>query len=62
MKRDPRPRKDGRCARKGCKKQVPKIALLHNDPFCSSTCASAWHEIDPKFPVVHRWALGTKTR
>ena len=26
------------CAREGCKKDVPKIALLHGDEFCSTVC------------------------
>lgn len=29
------------CAREGCTKPVPPAAVLHLDPFCSSTCFKA---------------------
>lgn len=28
-----------RCARRGCQKTVPRIALRHGDPYCSRPCA-----------------------
>ena len=27
------------CARDGCENALPRIAVQHADPFCSSTCA-----------------------
>ena len=56
---DPRVRKDGRCARKGCTRMRPIAVLtgkklrdlvryagqaqLERDPFCSASCARAFH-------------------
>jgi len=45
-KRDPRIPKDGRCA--VCGKERPMIAVIHKDPFCSTSCARAWHDQDLK--------------
>jgi len=50
VKRDPKMRKDGRCAE--CKGDVHIKAragvnpALYVDPFCSSSCAKAWHGIE----------------
>ena len=47
LKADPKIRKDGRCAQ--CRKPVHIKArpgvnpALYVDPFCSSSCARAWH-------------------
>lgn len=57
--RDPRVRKDGRCARQGCTRLRPIVTAkgktrremiryagefqLERDPFCSSRCARAFH-------------------
>ena len=57
--KDPRVRKDGRCARKGCTKMRPIVTAtgkkrkeliryagafqLERDPFCSSRCCRAFH-------------------
>lgn len=30
-----------KCARRGCKNEVPRVALLHNDRFCSTVCFRA---------------------
>ena len=52
MKRDPKVRKDGLCARRGCTKPLQKIterhrryggALLEFEPFCSSVCCRIYH-------------------
>ena len=55
---DPRVRKDGQCARPGCTRLRPIVALkgkqlrelkryagnqAEKDPFCSATCARAYH-------------------
>ena len=55
---DPRVRKDGQCARKGCTRLRPIVALkgkqlrelkryagnqAEHDPFCSATCCRAFH-------------------
>jgi hypothetical protein len=36
---DPKIRKDGLCAREGCKEELPKP----DDPFCSSRCCRVYH-------------------
>ena len=50
--REPKPRKDGRCARKGCENTVV-IALVKGvpeqqriDPFCSTSCAKEYFKVD----------------
>ena len=51
MKSDPRVRRDGRCARKGCDRKLPRSKRakryagdwLELDPFCSSRCCRAFH-------------------
>lgn len=40
-KPDPRPKRNGTCA--VCGKPRPDIAVAHHDPFCTSTCARAFH-------------------
>jgi hypothetical protein len=48
---DPRRRKDGICALPGCDKPLRKvkpqkgvpISVYENEPFCSTSCARAWH-------------------
>lgn len=46
-KRDPRVRPDGRCARRGCDKQVkilanPQAKGVYRDPFCSTVCCKLY--------------------
>ena len=49
--REPRVRKDGRCARPGCNRKLPRSKRakkyagdwLELDPFCSSRCCRAFH-------------------
>ena len=42
---DPQPRRNGRCARKGCRNKLPMLALKDRDAFCSNSCASAYHGV-----------------
>ena len=42
---DPKPRRNGKCASRGCKRIVPPVARIHADPFCSTECARKWHEV-----------------
>lgn len=50
--KEPKPRKDGRCARKGCE-NIVVIALVKGvpehervDAFCSSKCAKEYFGVD----------------
>lgn len=36
-----------KCARRGCSKPLPKTALLHGDPYCSTVCCRMVHGLDP---------------
>lgn len=50
MKGDPRPRRGGLCARKGCKKKAAngKIAAdktIIIDPFCSTQCCKVYYGV-----------------
>jgi hypothetical protein len=38
---DPPQRKDGRCV--SCRGSRPEVAVKNGDPFCSTSCARAWH-------------------
>lgn len=40
---DPAQREDGRCARHGCKKRLPKLGVKDGDPFCSNECCRRYH-------------------
>jgi hypothetical protein len=33
-----------KCARRKCQNEVPKVALLHNDRYCSTVCFRAVRE------------------
>lgn len=46
-RRDPKPRRGGLCARKGCKKNASlgirtADGMITNDPFCSTQCAKVY--------------------
>lgn len=43
MRPDPLVRDDHRCARWGCRKPLPKLAIVHADPFCSCECCRIYH-------------------
>lgn len=47
---EPVQRDDGRCARWGCKKQLPLIAVKEGDAFCSNDCCRKYHHV--VFPKV----------
>lgn len=33
------------CARPGCDKPLPEVAVRHGDPFCSAACSKVHHGI-----------------
>lgn len=35
------------CARRGCKKELPPIAIREGDPFCSAECCRDHHGVEP---------------
>ena len=43
--REPRVREDGTCALKGCSKPLPRISVVHGDPFHSAECARAFYGV-----------------
>lgn len=43
MRRDPKQRKDGKCAADGCTEPLPESALRAGDPFHRSHCARVYH-------------------
>jgi hypothetical protein len=54
MKKDPRRRKNGTCAHRGCKRHLPEITSRHRryagdalllDPFCSTECCKEYHGV-----------------
>lgn len=45
MRRDPRPRRDGLCALRTCRKPVGKRAKAHGDPFHTSLCCRQYHGV-----------------
>lgn len=45
-KRDPKPKRNGGCA--SCGKARPEVAVKHDDPFCSASCARDWHRVEKK--------------
>jgi hypothetical protein len=57
MKRDPKPRKDGRCALSGCTRARPKwrksahasATDYATNSFCSRECCERFHEIDKTY-------------
>jgi endogenous inhibitor of DNA gyrase (YacG/DUF329 family) len=38
-------RKPRRLTCKQCRKRLPKIALIHGDPYCSTRCAQKAHGV-----------------
>ena len=44
---DPKPRDDGRCIGVDCNRMLPRIAKLHDDPFCSTVCCRNYYEAQP---------------
>jgi endogenous inhibitor of DNA gyrase (YacG/DUF329 family) len=32
-----------KCKRRGCHNDLPRVALLHNDPYCSTVCFRVDH-------------------
>lgn len=46
------------CAREGCRREVPRAALLAGDPFCSAVCCRAAHGMSVSADELHglRWA------
>ena len=42
---DPKMRADGTCAREGCSKPLPELALAEGDPFHSSLCCRKYHDV-----------------
>lgn len=56
MKKDPKLRTNHLCRGPNCHKPLPRIAVVHSDPFCSQLCCSAWHGIELRFPVKNYWS------
>jgi hypothetical protein len=52
---DPEPR-HGRCA--VCYRARPPLAKLHDDPFCSTDCARAWHTPQRRAAYRQAYAFG----
>jgi hypothetical protein len=53
MRPDPKVRPDGKCANPGCDNmRKPERSRRYGkaaaelDPFCSTVCAKAWHDVD----------------
>lgn len=60
VKPDPPRRRDGRCARRGCRKKIPAMTARHrryggdallSEPFCSTECAKQYHGVMSVFPA-----------